>query len=315
MRVCVWSHTLSQDCSYSPAIVLSRRICLYQLLSRCLRRPFLSASSLFLLIAATQVAPAQDNFISRWQARATATLAQQPKWAPPVVSPYPQLIQVIRADFYRTISPTHVTTWNYGDGRGINLIPLKNSEVDIFYPDYFQHSNGTVDGFGDLAFSGKYRFLSQPEKRGNYVVSAFINATVPTGDHKNGAAHPTIAPNVGAGKGFGKFNVTSCFGATIPTEQADTLGRTITFNTNAQYHAEKMLWLEVEDNASFFNAGPNDGKKQNFITPGVLGGPFKFHPADPGRREALTIGAAIQIATSSFHATNHNVNFTARYTF
>ena len=140
---------------------------------------------------------AQGNFISRWQARATATLAQQPKWAPPVVSPYPQLIQVVRADFYRTISPTHVTTWNYGDVRGINLIPLANTEIDIFYPPYFQHSNGTVDGFGDLGFSGKYRFLSRTEDKGNYVVSAFINATVPTGDHKNGAAHPTIAPNLG----------------------------------------------------------------------------------------------------------------------
>jgi hypothetical protein len=278
------------------------------------RHAILVSSSLFVLLAST-VAQAQENFISRWQARATATLAQQPKWAPPVVSPYPQLIQVIRADFFRTISSTHVSTWNYGDGRGINLIPLKNSEVDIFYPDYFQHSNATVDGFGDLAFSGKYRFLSRTEKQGNYIVSAFINATVPTGDHKNGAAHPTIAPNIAAGKGFGKFNVTSCFGATIPTEQADKLGRTIASNTNAQYHVAKQAWVEVEDNASFFKGGANDGKNQNFITPGILAGPFKFYPKNPKQREALMFGAAMQIATSSFHATNHNVNFTARYTF
>lgn len=282
---------------------------------RPLRRHTLLLGSLLSALLASTAVQAQDNFISRWQARATATLAQQPKWAPPVVSPYPQLIQVVRADFYRTISPTHVTTWNYGDGRGINLIPFKNTEVDIFYPDYFQHSNATVDGFGDLAFSGKYRILSQNEKQGNYVVSAFINATVPTGDHKNGAAHPTIAPNIAAGKGFGKFNVTSCFGATIPTEQADTLGRTIASNTNAQYHVAKQAWVEVEDNASWFSGGSNDGKTQNFITPGVLAGPFKFYPNDPKRREALMFGAAIQIATSSFHSTNHNVNFTARYTF
>ena len=143
-------------------------------LQRC---GFLAGSVLSLLLSST-AARAQGNFIARWQARATATLAQQPKWAPPVVSPYPQLIQVVRADFYRTISPTHVTTWNYGDGRGINLIPLKNTEIDIFYPPYIQHSKGAVDGFSDLGFSGKYRFLSRPEKKGNYVVSAFINATV-----------------------------------------------------------------------------------------------------------------------------------------
>lgn len=288
---------------------------MHTLQSRPPRRRALFIGSLLSVLLASTAVQAQDNFFSRWQARATATLAQQPKWAPPVVSPYPQLIQVVRADFFRTVSPTHVTTWNYGDTRGINLIPLKNTEVDIFYPDYFQHSNATVDGFGDLGFSGKYRFLSRNEKQGNYVVSAFINATVPTGDHKNGAAHPTVAPNVGAGKGFGKFNVTSCFGATIPTEQADTLGRTVASNTNAQYHFVKQGWVEVEDNASWFKGGANDGKKQNFVTPGVLAGPFKFHPDDPKRREALMFGAAMQIATSTFHATNHNVNFTARYTF
>ncbi len=271
--------------------------------------------SLLSVLFASTVARAQDGFIARWQARATATLAQQPKWAPPVVSPYPQLIQVVRADFYRTVSPTHVTTWNYGDGRGINLIPLANTEIDIFYPDYFQHSKGAVDGFGDLGFSGKYRFFSRNEKEGNYVVSAFINATVPTGDHKNGAAHPTITPSVGAGKGFGKFNVTSCFGALIPTEQADTLGRSLAWNTNAQFHMAKQAWVEVEDNATWFNGGANDGKKQNFITPGVLAGPFKFYPKDAKRREAVMFGAAIQIATSTFHTNNHNLNFTARYSF
>lgn len=284
-------------------------------LVRSSQRCALFAGGLLSILFLSSSAQAQSNFIESWQARATATLAQQPKWAPPVVSPYPQLIQVIRGDFYHTISPTHVTTWNYGFGRGINLIPLKNTEVDIFYPDYFQHSKGAVDGFGDLGFSAKYRIFSRPENKGNYVVSAFINATVPTGQYKNGAAHPTVTPTLAAGKGFGNFNITSCFGALIPTEQADKLGRSISSNTNAQYHLTKHTWVEIEDNATWFNGGPNDGKKQNFLTPGVLVGPFKFYPKDPRRREALMFGAAIQIATSSFHATNHNVNFTARYTF
>ena len=288
---------------------------MYFLQIRSSRRHAILVGSLLSGLLSSTVVRAQDNFISRWQARATATLSQQPKWAPPVVSPYPQLIQVVRADFFRTISPTHVTTWNYGDSRGINLIPLANTEIDVFYPPYMQHSNSTVDGFGDLGFSAKYRFLSRNEKQGNYVVSAFINATVPTGDHKNGAAHPTIGPNVAAGKGFGKFNVTSCFGATIPTEHADTIGRSIAWNTNAQYHLAKHAWVEIEDNATWFNGGANDGKKQNFVTPGVLAGPFKLYPTDSKRREAFMFGAAIQIATSSFHANNHNANFTARYTF
>lgn len=288
---------------------------MHLLLTRSAQRCALFAGSLLSILFTSTAVQAQESFIARWQARATATLAQQPRWVPPVVSPYPQLIQVVRADFYRTISPTHVTTWNYGDGRGINLIPMNNTEIDIFYPPYLQHSLGAADGFGDLGFSGKYRFLSRPEKKGNYVVSAFINATVPTGDHKNGAAHPTIGPNIAAGKGFGKFNVTSCFGAAIPTEQADTLGRSIAWNTNAQYRLAGHAWVEIEDNATWYSGGPNDGRKQNFVTPGVLAGPFKFYPKDPKRREGFTFGAAMQIATSSFHSNNHNANFTARYTF
>lgn len=288
---------------------------MYRLPLRSFLRRALFAGSLGSLTFAGVAAHAQDGFIAHWQARATDTLAKQPKWAPPVVSPYPQLIQVVRADFYRSISPTHATTWNYGFGRGINLIPLPNTEIDIFYPPYIQHSKGAVDGFADLGFSGKYRFFSRNEKEGNYVVSAFINATVPTGDHKNGAAHPTITPSLGAGKGFGSFNVTSCFGALIPTEQADKLGRLLAWNTNAQFHMAKQAWVEVEDNATWFNGGANDGKVQNFVTPGVLAGPFKFYPKNVKRREGFTFGAAMQIATSSFHTSNHNLNFTARYTF
>ena len=114
------------------------------------------------LLVGSTAAYTQDGLIARWQARVTATLAQQPDRAPPVVSPYPQLIQVVRADFYRTVSSTHVITWNYGFGRGINLIPLKNTEIDIFYPDYVQHSKGAVDGFGDLGFLGEVSvFLAQ----------------------------------------------------------------------------------------------------------------------------------------------------------
>jgi hypothetical protein len=127
---------------------------LHLLSIRPFRRCTLFAGGLLSLLLSSTAIQAQNNFIARWQARATATLAQQPKWPPPVVSPYPQLIQVVRADFYRTISPTHVTTWNYGDGRGINLIPLANTEIDIFYPPYIQHSKGAVDGFSDLGFSG-----------------------------------------------------------------------------------------------------------------------------------------------------------------
>ena len=86
----------------------------------------------------------QDNFFAKWEARTSATQAKQPSWPPPLVSPYPMLIQVFRADFTRQITPTLTSTWNYGASRGLNLIPGFNSEFDFYYPPYIQHNTPKV---------------------------------------------------------------------------------------------------------------------------------------------------------------------------
>ena len=83
---------------------------------------------LFVLFASASTAlfaqsyyQSSSGFFDKWQARASATQALQPKWMVPVVSPYPMLIQVFRSDFTRQISPTHVTTWNLGTSRGLKF--------------------------------------------------------------------------------------------------------------------------------------------------------------------------------------------------
>jgi hypothetical protein len=76
----------------------------------------------------------QDNFFAKWETRTSATQAKQPSWPPPLIAPYPMLIQVFRADFTRQITPTLTSTWNYGASRGLNLIPGFNSEFDFYYP-------------------------------------------------------------------------------------------------------------------------------------------------------------------------------------
>jgi hypothetical protein len=271
---------------------------------------------LFLLAAANNTLLSQDNFFAKWKSQTSATQARQPSWPPPLVSPYPMLIQVFRADFTRQITPALTSTWNYGAGRGLNLIPGFNSEVDVYYAPYIQHNTAKAkDGFGDVGFLYKYRILSKNEKDGNYMLSAQLTATIPTGSHSNGSPDSSISPTLLSGKGFGKFNVISCLGGTLPTEETNKVGRSVAWNTTAQYHISKYVWPELESNATWFFAGKNGGKKQNFVTPGIVFSKFKLRPSDETSRVGVAFGAGMQIATSQFHTYNHELAFTTRFVF
>ncbi len=271
---------------------------------------------LFLLAATNTSLLGQDNFFARWESRTSATQARQPSWPPPLISPYPMLIQVFRADFTRQITPALTSTWNYGASRGLNLIPGFNSEVDVYYAPYIQHNTPKAkDGFGDVGFLYKYRILSKNEKDGNYMLSVQLTATIPTGSHSNGSPDSSISPTLLSGKGFGKFNVISCLGGTLPTEETNKVGRSIAWNTAAQYHISKYVWPQLESNATWFFAGKNDGKKQNFVTPGILFSKFRLRPSDETSRVGVAFGAGMQIATSQFHTYNHELAFTSRLVF
>lgn len=268
------------------------------------------------LVATTGSSLSQDNFFSQWEARAGATQARQPSWPPPLVAPYPMLIQVFRADFTRQITPTGTSAWNYGTSRGLNLIPGFNSEFDFYYPPYLQHNTPkTKDGFGDVGFLYKYRILSANEKQGNYLLSAQVTATIATGSYSNGSTDASVSPSLLAGKGFGNFDVFSSLGGTLPTGDTNKLGRSIAWNTTAQYHLAKYFWPDVEVNTTHFVGGKNDGKTQNFLTPGIMSSKFKFHPGDEQSRTGAAFGAGMQMATSQFHSYNHSLVFTARYIF
>ena len=271
---------------------------------------------LLYLLASTHFLGAQDNFFEKWEARTTRTQARQPAWAPPVAATFVGLIQVARTDFSRQISPTHAATWNYDSSKGLNLIPWTNTEIDINLPPYLQHSvPSTIDGAGDMSLLLKYRFLTGNEKHGNYVLSAFVLGTIPTGSHKNGSTDATVAPTLGMGKGFGRFNLQSTLGATLPAGHTPQLGRPIVWNTTGQYHLGKYLWPELECNSTYFHGGPNDEKTQAFATPGFTVGRIKIHPADERSRLGIGLGGGMQIATSHFHSYNHGLIFTGRFLF
>jgi hypothetical protein len=256
-----------------------------------------------------------QNLFSNWQDRVRATSAKQPGWAVPVIAPHSGIVQLVRADFVRQYTSTHFLTLNYGNSKGLNLIPYYNTEIDINLPPYIQHNNPKApDGAGDFSMVAKYRPFSGNEKHGNYSVSFQVAATGATGSYKNGTARNTFAPTLIGGKGFGRFDIQSSLGGTLPVGSAHTIGRTIVWNTVAQYKLGKIFWPEVEVNSSFYHLGPNDGKNQTFVSPGLMVSKIKFRPESRDRL-ALVFGAGMQIATSTYHAYNHGLVFTSRITF
>jgi hypothetical protein len=272
----------------------------------------------FLFLAMlTLTAPlvAQQNFAAQWEQRASQTQARQPAWPPPIITTYVGLIQVARADFIRQTASNHTETWNLDGGKGLNVIPFANTEVDVNLPGYFEHSAPTVaNGAGDMSFLLKYRYLSGGAEHGNYDLSAYLSSTIPTGSYKNGSADATVSPNLGFGKGFGPFDVQSTFGASLPVMDTATLGRTIVWNTAGQLHVAKYFWPEVEFNSTFYKGGANDGRNQTFATPGLLVA-RKIRPSESRSRLAFCVGAGEQIATSHFHSYNHEIAITTRLLF
>src|SRR6266851_2654776 len=158
------------------------------------------------------------------------------------------------------------------------------------------------------------QYTSTHTLTGNYATLVQLAFSVPTGSYKNGTAVSTITPTVVAGKGFRKFDVQSALGAVLPTSSVPTIGRTIQWNTTAQYQIGKYLWPEVEANASYFHGGANDGKSQVFVTPGLMVSKIKFR-RDPKTRLGLVLGTGMQIATSSYHSYNHGLVLTGRIVF
>lgn len=254
------------------------------------------------------------SFFTQWEDRVRSTLAQQPSWPIPLVTASSGLLQVARTDFVRQIAPAGTDTWNYDNGKGVSLVPWYNLEFDTLAPPYIQHNSKAEDGFGDFSMLVKYRVAARDEERGNYSLSVSLTGTLPTGSYKNGSLASTIAPIICGGKGFHKLDVQSSIGAILPTGYTAKLGRVVAWNTVTQYHIGKFFWPEIESNATFYHGGANDGRVQNFVTPGLMLSKFKLEH-DPRNRLALVVGGGMQIATSQFHTYNHGLVLSSRLLF
>lgn len=264
----------------------------------------------------------QSTFIERYQSKVSATQAEQPHWVTPLVTVTPRLEQEIRTDFVHQYNPKGFAIWNYGNSKGLELIPERHTEIIFNVPPFFSRSSGASDGFGDISFLAKERIYSRNEEHGSAIVTAFLAGSIPTGKNGNGSCCAVVTPTIAVGKGFGQFALTSTAGGTLPVSNAQGLGHTITWNNVAQYRIAKsgvarFFWPEVELNSAFYKGGSANAMTAVFATPGLIVGriPLSHDANGKAGRLGLTFGIGQQIAISHYHPNNHSSVVTLRMPF
>ena len=265
----------------------------------------LIAVVLGLFIAETNGLSAQQTFVERFTAHNRSMSTKQPAFITPLVTADPRLVQYAKFSVAHQYTSTGTETVNYGNGRGAGIIVGGRFEFDFIAPPYIQHNSAADDGFGDTAVLGKFRIASANAEGGNYDVAFSLSHCFATGSYKNGASTDSFGPALTAGYAFHRLDVISSLGGSLPTGKIGAQGRSIGWNTASQAHIKPHVWFEVENNATFFAGGKNDGKMQNFITPAafyiIRGKNWKAtHPT-------FIVDGGMQIATSGFHTYNHNL--------
>ncbi|HEY2470273.1 MAG TPA: hypothetical protein VGI45_20930 [Terracidiphilus sp.] len=274
---------------------------------------FFSGLVLLALPAGTIRLFAQHSSSERFTRHNNAMATRQPSFITPLVGIDPRLVQYTRFSFSHEYTSAGAETVNYGNGRGSGIIVGNRLELDFIEPPYIQHNSAAEDGFGDMAVLAKYRVASANAESGNYDVALILNHCFATGSPQNGAATDSFGPSLAAGYAFHRLDVISSLGGTLPTEKIAKQGRTIAWNTESQVHIKQHLWLEVENNATYFAGGSHDGWMQNFVTPAafyVIRGK-SWKPTRP----FFIVDGGMQIATSGFHTYNHNLITEVRVLF
>lgn len=252
-----------------------------------------------------------------WTRTVDKSQAEQPHWMTPLVTVTPRLEEEVRYDQVWQARANDANFTNYGNTKGLELIPLEPVEVILGIPGYetLDTPKGTKEGWADETFLVKYRILSSNEEHDNYILSAFMGVSVPTGSATFTSGYTMWTPTIAGGKGWGSrtngFDVQSTLAMTFPSANEKVLGEPLVWNVAFQPHIfEEHLWPELELNYTHFHDGPNDGKNQLMYTLGLIVGRFPV----TGRLR-LVLGAGYEQALTSFRTFNHAWILTVRTPF
>jgi len=260
-------------------------------------------------------APSQ-SFAEAWFEASDAAKESQPHWMTPIVTVTPRLEQEFRYDQNWQTRPAGVDLTNYGAGKGLELIPLPDTEIILGVPAYEtkQTPLTQASGWADETLLLKYRLLSGNEESGNYILTAFMGVSIPTGSAPFTNHHAEYTPTLAGGKGWGTrdegFDIQTTLAYTIPDADVHALGKTLVWNTAFQAHLLEVLWPEIEVSATHFYDGANNGKEQVAITGGVILGRFALGP-----RARLIAGIGYQSPLTSFTTFGHTWLLTGRVAF
>lgn len=261
---------------------------------------------------------ADDSFFTNWLDNVSKTQEMQPHWMTPLVTVTPRLEQEYRFDYTHADKPTSGMADNYGNGKGLELIPSENSEVIVGVPGYINQTTTkaatTGTGWSDESLLYKYRIATANEESGNYIVTAFMGVSVPTGSTIFTNNHYIYTPTIAAGKGWGDrvlgFDIQSTLAISDPSGGIDTLGRPLVWSTAYQGHVGKF-WPEIETTYTHWYDGTNAGKNQMAITYGTTIGRFEIE-----KRVKAIVGLGYQVVQGTQLVNlNHEMLATVRITF
>jgi hypothetical protein len=241
--------------------------------------------------------PLEDYFL-HWYDRVHEAQATQPHWMTPLATVTPRLEEEIRYDqsFQQLGNGADVT--NFDSGKGLELIPTTMNEVLINLPNYEErYVKSPAYGFADWNFlTIKQRIVSEPEDKGNYIVTTFLGFQAPMLGSPFTNKAWVITPTLAGGKGFGDFDVQATVGVPIPTAYESVIGTSLVTNVAFQYHIGEYFWPEVELNDTYWFDGARADLNQLFVTPGIIFGRFAI-----GDHLKAIFGVGYQVAVAPSH--------------
>ncbi len=254
-----------------------------------------------------------NNYFRDWFPRVTRIQSEQPRWITPLVTVTPRLEEEFRYDQSWQTKENHAAVDNYGSNKGLELIPFDPVEIIIGVPGYEQQNRSPRQfGWADETFLVKYRILAGNADHGNYILTAFMGLSVPSGSEDFSSHHYDFTPTIAGGKGWGNFDIQSTLGFSVPDNGFvhNGTGNSLVNNTAFQYRVDKYFWPEVEANYTYFPSGEHEGLSQLLVTPGLMIGRIPI-----SGRIGLTFGLGCQFPVSD-HATVHrNVILSGRIPF
>jgi hypothetical protein len=272
-----------------------------------------SAAAVLACVASVCVASAQQSFYEQFRLHNVEMKEVQPTWMAPLTHPDSRLGQGLKLSVSNSNFPP-VQPTIYGNNKGMSVVVQRRFQLDVNPPSFFRnHSSAQPDGFGNMGSQVKYRIASGNADHGDFALTAILFHGFAPRAIQNQILSSYYVASIAAGKGFGRFAMLTTVGGFLPTAKIAAQGRALEWNLTAQTHVSEHFWFDVENNASFFHAGPDDGLTQNLITPAAFY-MVRRKQWEP-QHSVLVFDCGMQIATSSFHVLNHNLITEMRIAF